>query len=471
MKLRSIRRVLLAGVLLGIPGVAAAAAPGGGAIDGVLSIVWGDGQDPAPRTQLRVSLNDDAGRVHDLVVSHELLRSGVMEWSGRRVRVHADPDDASRGRGKQLRVHAIQLLESGRRSKAAAGSQPWISLLCRYADIAAEPKPLAYFQDMYANTPGGLDHFWREVSYDALDIAGSIAIDWISLPGTQTDYVPTPGSGADARLNAIFDDCTAAVDAIVDFSGAGTPFAGINLMLNDAIDCCAWGGSRFATLDGVTKSWPTTWNPPFSYAHAAIIAHEMGHGFGMPHANNFDDDGNPYDSPWDLMSAATGYAVEHPTYGALGKHVNAYHKDKLGWFAGGRGLEVAAGSVVSIELDHTALAAASGYQAVVLPIDAGHWYTIEARKRSGDYEAMLVGDAVIIHEVKTGRSEPSWAVDADQPPANYSDNPGTMWVPGEIFVDDAHDVRITIDYATADGFGITIDRTKPVLLFVDGFEE
>ena len=455
-------------IFLASPGAMASgpAAP----LEGWLSILWGDGPGAAPPGARKLTLTDDSGKSIPLWMGEDLLRFGVLRWNGQRVKVYPATQGENFTENGEFRVGLIQLTEKAVRSRSVLGSQPWISILCKFADVSVEPKNLLYFQEMYGNTPGALDHYWREVSSGAVNLLGSVAVGWVILPGNQTDYAPTPGAGTSANLNAVFDDCTALVDDIIDFSGGGLPFAGINLMLNGDLDCCAWGGTRFATLDGVAKAWRTTWNPPWAFGNEAIIAHEMGHGFGLPHANNFDGDGNPYDSPWDVMSAATGYAVNDPTYGALGKHVNAYHKDKLGWFPVARRFEAPPYSSTTIELDDTALAAPTHYQVAVIPTDSGVWYTVEARLRSGGYDAALPADAVIIHEVDLGRSEPSWAVDADEPPADYGDNPGTMWLPGEIFTDAANDVTVSVDDATPTGFVVTIERGIAHLVFSNGFE-
>lgn len=443
-------------------------------LTGWLNIVWGD-SDPA--TQLgeqhrRITLTDDTGRITELSMSDELLQGAVLRWNGRRVKAFPAAEVSA---SQPVPVAALQLLGDatapGGELGGVSGSQPWISLLCKFADVADEPQDLAFFQGMYANQPGGLDHYWREVSYDTIDIVGSTAIDWVNLPGSHTSYVPTPGSGTTANLNQLFTDCTAAVDSIVDFSNGGTPFAGINLMFNELLDCCAWGGGRFATLDGITKTWRTTWEPPWGYANEGVIAHEMGHGFGLPHANNWDGDNNPYDSPWDVMSAATSYAVNDPTYGNLGKHINAYHKDRLGWFTAEQRFEPESNTSTTVNLDHTALANSSNYQLIRIPIvGSDRWYTVEARQRGGDYESSLPGDCVIIHEVNPSRGEPAWAYDADDPPANFSDNEGTMWRVGETFSDSANQISLSIDSMTATGFVVTVTYGEVGALFTDGFE-
>ena len=440
-------------------------------LTGWLNIVWGDSHDEdRPIVHRRVSLTDDQGKTTELQMSDELLIGGVSRWNGYRVTAFPRSAAALGPRG-EVPVAALRLEGGGTSSLGGvSGSQPWISILCKFSDVGAEPENLAFFQGMYADSPGGLDHYWREVSANAIDIVGSTAVDWVNLPGTHTSYVPTPGSGTTANLDLIFNHCTAAVDPVVDFSNGGSPFAGINIMLNDSLDCCAWGGGRFATLDGVTKTWRTTWNPPWAFAQEAVIAHEMGHGFGLPHANNFDGDSNPYDSPWDVMSSATGYAANDSTYGALGKHVNAYHKDQLGWFPPARRFEAPADSSTSILLDHTALAGATNYQIARIPIAGNRWYTVEARMRSGDYESNLPGDAVIIHEVNTSRGEPSWAVDDQNPPADYGDNPGTMWTAGETFTDAANSISVVVESSTATGFRVRINNGDSGTIFLDGFE-
>ncbi len=171
------------------------------------------------------------------------------------------------------------------------------------------------------------------------------------------------------------------------------------------------------------------------------------------------------------MSAATSYSVNDPTYGRLGKHVNAYHKDQLGWFSAERRFVPVPNSSTTIQLDHTALAGSSNYQMARIDIpDSNRWYTVEARLRSGDYEASLPGDSVIIHEVNPNRGEPAWAYDADDPPANFGDNEGTMWREGETFTDGPNQISVRVDALNATGFEVTITTGEAGTLFEDGFE-
>ncbi len=464
-------RHLVAGVIAGLL-FAIAPVADAGEIEkraGWLSVLWGDppaesGLDP----HQRVVLSDDAGGSVELEIGSALAR-GAYRWHGQRVEATVE----HQGAGAPFLVRSLRVLASSEPATRGAitGSQPWVSILCKFSDVSAEPENLAFFQGMYANSPGGLDHYWRELSYDAIDVVGSTAVNWVTLPNPQSFYVPTPGSGTSADLNQLFDDCTAAADPFVDFSGGGTPFVGINMMFNDLLDCCAWGGGRFATLDGVTKLWRVTWEPPWGYADEGVISHEMGHGFGLPHSNNWDGDTNPYDSPWDVMSAATSYAVNDPVYGNLGKHVHAYHKEMLGWIPPAERIDVSPNSSVTVVLDALAMPSTSDYRMAVIPIPgSSRFWTVESRIRIGGYDGDLAGDAVIISEVSLGRSEPIWAYDSDVPPANFGDNEGTMWRVGETFLDEANDISVEILAATAAGFQVRITSGDAGLIFTDGFE-
>lgn len=455
-------------------------------VEGILNAVWGDPHPGSNEPTVRLlTLSEDDGSLTPLQVSDELLQvaGGFYAWNGQRVRV------ALRRPGEELpgpdlrpgtrRALAITLMDQRSASETTeamnvSGSHPWLSILCKFTDVSAEPEPLSYFQGMYANQPGGLDHYWREVSYGNINIAGSTAVDWVVLPHHQTFYAPTPGSGSNAKLNALFDDCTQAADPFIDFSNGGGGFSGINMMFNEVLDCCAWGGGRYATLDGVSKVWRVTWEPPWAYAHSGVIAHEMGHGFGLPHANNWDADNDPYDSPWDVMSRAAGsYAVVDPVYGRLGQHLNMHHKYQLDWVTGSRYLEVNEGQTVTATIAAAAVPSSPNYYMARLPIPGGNdYYTVEVRKRMGNYDGDVPDDIVIIHHVDPNRSEPSWSYDADSPPANFADNEGTMFRVGETFINAGHNVTITIDGETANGFVVTMDRGGPdaPLIFGSNFE-
>ncbi len=440
-------------------------------IEGVVSVVWGDPpaggvSEPEPLIDVVTSDGTTVRLAFDPSLFEYVLAAGV----GSNVRVSGETTPAG-----SFAVDSLVRLGSRAPQRALTGAQPWVSLLCKFNDNTATPKGLGYFIDMFDNTPGRLDDYWREVSYDNINVVGSTAVGWVTMAHPRSYYVADqPGcSTAEVNLTALFNDCTAAADHLVDFSGgSGPPFVGINLMFNAELDGCAWGGSRWATLDGVSKSWRTTWEPPWGYNNVCVMSHEMGHGFGLPHSNNWDGDDDPYDNVWDVMSNTWSYAASDATYGTIGKHTIGYHKyDLLGWIPSAKVYQPAPDSAAWVEIDDMALPSVAHYRMARLPIPGtDDFYTVEARGKTGRYDARLPDKAVIIHHVDTSRREDAWAVDVAVPPGNNSAGEGTMWRVGETFEDPAAQISVMVDSQTTNGFRLRILYGDASDIFGDGFE-
>lgn len=460
-----LRKLAAIAVLLAAP---AAAQPQGPLVEGSLELAWGDPH-PALRqnsTLLATLVLDNGRRIELDSASARHAAEDLYALSGQRVVVAFAPDE--RGRLLISSESAIEAIIPAQEplgfslQPTAQGSTAWRTIACKFADEAAEQRTIAFFTGQYGDAPGQLGHYWREVSYNAMNLQGSSAHGWFTLPHPRSHYIPADGGRAD--LTALFNDCTAAADPTVDF-GTNGGVQGINMMFNANLDGSAWGGRRCATLDGVNKCWSVTWNPPWSFSNNSVLAHEMGHGYGLPHANNSDRDSDPYDNPWDVMSDAWRNAVNDPTYGTLPKHINTYHRDRLGWIAAPRKLDINTdGSFQNIQLDYASLAFSLNRQMIVVRVPGSTtYYTLEARVRTGTYENRLAGDAVIIHEVVPNRTEPSWSVDADDPPATISNNEGSMFKVGETWTSPDRAFSVSIDGATASGFVLSIQRPAVVL--------
>lgn len=432
-------------------------------VQGWLEVQWGD---PAPGAigapQFLATLVSDDGRRFPLDVD-EALRAAedLHALANRRIAVEFS---APAPGVSQYRVEAIvpadnlYLPPAQANEKAVTGNTVWVTLMCKFSDIPTEQKTLSFFQSQYGNSQGQLDHYWREVSYGKINLTGSSAYGWFTLPQPRSYYVTGSGQGS-ANLNQLFNDCVAAADPSVNFAANGG-VQGINMMFNGDLDGYAWGGGRYVTLDGITKVWSSTWNPPWSFNNLAPLAHEMGHGYGLPHANNSDGDSDPYDNPWDVMSSAWRNANSNPTYGTVAKHLSTYSRDRLGWIDPSRKLTVSA--VVpqyAIQLDRASLAGSVNPQMLVLRVPGeptSRYYTVEARKRVGYYDANLAGNAVIIHAVDTGRREPAWSMDASVPPANVANNEGSMFKPGEVWSAPGGAFQVRVLSENANGFTVSL---------------
>ena len=172
-----------------------------------------------------------------------------------------------------------------------------------------------------------------------------------------------------------------------------------------------------------------------------------------------------YDSSWDVMSGGGDFfGSPDPTYGRLGTHTIAYHKDKLGWIAAARRYTAAANSCQVITMDYLSQVPPTSGTYLMAQIATGtnRFYTVEARKNLGYDNGRVPGQAIVIHDVLTTRSEPAHVVDA-----TLNDDPndaGAMWLPGETFTGSG--VTISVLAATTDGWSVQIThrhgRLRPV---------
>ena len=458
------------GVALAAAGLFAASAAQAQLVQGSLELRWGDpARAAAVAPKFQASLVLDGGA--RLALDPQQARRGAGDLyalANRRVAVQFVPDKSAGGTRRiaaivaadepdDARIHGLAKVAG--LAKATLGSTRWITLACRFDDIVEEQQPVSFFRDQYGEEPGQLGHYWREVSYGKINLEGSDAQGWYALPNPRSHYVTGAEDDEDANLDALFDDCTAAADADVDFSEV----VGINMMFNGDLDGYAWGGGRCTTLDGGHNCWSATWNPPWSFNNLAPLAHEMGHGYGLPHSDNSDGDGDAYDNPWDVMSDGWSNAVRDPTYGSRPKHINILQRDRLGWVDAARKRSIDSGSPrTRVNLDYASLDDASNLQMLVLQTPSspdpyrGTWYTVEARRPVGDYEGALAGDAVIIHRVGSDYRYVAESQDADWPPADVSNNEGSMFKPGESWVSPDGLFSVYVESATATGFVVVV---------------
>lgn len=460
---------LLLGLALTATPVAAAQ------LEGMLELRWGDPEPGAlADAQFTVDVVADDGTRYRLDTDSALDATGdLFALAGRHVVVDVVAHAMTPGGLAVAEIGAVDPASSRELAQPSiVGTSVWVTLMCKFADIATEQRPLSFFNGQYGNVPGALDHYWREVSYAKINLLGSSAYGWFTLPLPRSGYITGSGSGATANLSRLWTDCTAAADGAVNFAANGG-VQGINMMFNGDLDGYAWGGGRCGILDGINRCWSSTWNPPWSFSNIAPLAHEMGHGYGLPHANNSDRDSDPYDNPWDVMSSSWSNATSNPTYGTNAKHLNIYSRDRLGWIDAARKLVIATdGTVSGIRLDRASLAASGNVQMVKVMRSAAPgvpYCTIEVRQRAGYYEGNLAGTAVIIHEVDSTRQEPSWSVDAAVPPANVANNEGSMFKVGETWRSADGVVTVSVDAPTAEGFLISVTRIGD-RIFASGFD-
>jgi hypothetical protein len=330
------------------------------------------------------------------------------------------------------------------------GPQPFITILCKFANTSAEPASPAHLETLLTGDADSLDAYWRAVSYGRISLTGSRVAGWYTLPASLATY--TNGDWS-ADLSRLAEDCTAAADPDIVFPD----FAGINLAFNGGFPTGPMGGQTCLDRDGETRCYGVTFLWPALFADRAAWAHEMGHAFGLRHSEIAGAAG--YANPWDVLSAG-GRCWPDPRCSPAAQHMSAFQKDQLGFIAGARKYIAPANSEATIMLERLAQPETTGYLLAQIPIAgaADHFYTVEARRRIG-HDAGLPADAVVIHEVHTAEPTPARLV--SQPSQTDSFIAESAWTVGRRFVDAAHGIAVSVDGETASGFAVTISTIRP----------
>ncbi len=441
-------------------------------LNGALTIVWGDSF--AGPTFQEFHLTDASGRTMKLDISEIALQEpgGIHVLDRHYVTVTGVNRRSALPLESAFQVRSIRLLTSTEIAEAAApplaesltGPQPRAVILCRFGDLpGVTPQPPSYYSSLIGAAAPGLNHYWPEVSYGNINLDGSNVFGWYNLPQPRAYYVyDRNGDGVeDLDFTRATTDCTGAADGDVYFPN----FRSVDLHFNQNLDCCAWGGSSTLSRDGIVRVYGMTWMPPWAQK-SGVYAHESGHSFGFPHSSG--PYGQTYDSDWDPMSDAHHCLVNNPTYGCTPVHTIMYHKDLDQWIPPARRYEAPPATTATISIERSAFPGGTGYLFAKVPIGGSttNFYTVELRRFAG-YDSALRGEAVIIHNVLTTRSDRrAQVVDPD----NNGDpnDAGAMWTPGETFADLANGIMISVLSFTATSASVTISTLPPYSIDATG---
>ena len=177
--------------------------------------------------------------------------------------------------------------------EGVGAKKPWAVILCRFkgaAPHALEPSTEALYRRLFEPGSGGLVEYWRDVSLGAIDITGSRVFGWVEveIPREKaggwagSDPVGPGRSGlSDAAIQAVLRDGADRLDGFFSQIAVYNE----NWSADDVPVAQRVAGSSFWIDGSADARGKVTLTP----THASdIIAHEMGHAFGMRHDANAD---------------------------------------------------------------------------------------------------------------------------------------------------------------------------------------
>jgi hypothetical protein len=194
------------------------------------------------------------------------------------------------------------------------GSQKLAVLLCKFSDTArTEPNPVSFYKDLFVRRgTGGLNDYWDEASFGAINLDGSQVFGWTVLDTKRADYLAAhPGRWDKIR------------GAIEGFKLDSSKFTAVVAIFNvDVTDGGAAGGVLVGPGD----------------ANVTFLAHETGHLFGLEHsfdtskrkAETWSTEGEYFDR-YDVMSAMTVNSDRGHRFSPRGPLLNAANLDRMGW--------------------------------------------------------------------------------------------------------------------------------------------
>jgi hypothetical protein len=420
-------------------------------LEGTLTWIIGDPQSALEPSIFIATLWDAQGQP-----IAELLNAdgSVFLYNRQQVQVTGQVSAAaSADRPASVVISSLRGLEPGFQT-AATGPQPFANIACKFSDVASEPKTLAQYQTMFGNTYPNLDHYYRDMSYNAINLTGSFTVGYFTI-GAKASYF----SGSTPLLTSIARDCAQAAEAQVNYATV----KGMNIMINDLLGCCAYGGTSTVFLDGANRTLPTTWNPPWAQEYD-VVGHEMGHAFGMPHSTG--PSGSPpsgldvYVSAWDVMSDAGGgrsyrSCVENSAlYGCTAQGMIAAQLLYPGWMPAADQTIISRNTAQSVLIERLRNQPVGSDDLIArIPTTSASFddfYTVEVRENVGYDQNNMVQISggtwtTLIHFVDTSRSaqngQPLVVTLGNSSTIN---GPAAMWQAGESYRDVARNVTINI---------------------------
>ncbi|HVF65735.1 MAG TPA: S-layer homology domain-containing protein [Casimicrobiaceae bacterium] len=335
--------------------------------------------------------------------------------------------------GLAVDAHAVEILALQRAEDKVqakiAGTTQVLVILIRYADTATEPYTQAQIQGTTFTNTASVANYFRETSFGKHQLAG-VVTPWL------TARFPRPTT---CNYSLV------ATEAQFLARNAGYNLANYQkyVYVFPSLPGCGWAG-----LGGGSQAWIN------QAANSLVIGHELGHTFGLGHASSLDCGASTiggtctrseYGDPYDVMGNSRA------------AHLNALHKDDLGYF-GANEVKVHAGGTAIYQLSPIETPGGATY-AVAIAASARRNYWIEYRQPIGFDAALpagITGGALVHIGFPSDHGCDTCLLDMTPATTTFSD--ASLPV-GQTFIDSTTGLQIAV--RARDASTLTVEVTTP----------
>ncbi|WGY45281.1 NEW3 domain-containing protein [Vibrio sp. ABG19] len=417
-------------------------------LDGELEVFYEDYEDHS-KSRLRHILKTANGRIE----LHMAEKSAVQSFSsGEKVRAHGWRFDNSEESTNSLVLEndpeALALLAQDGTSTTGSsastdtfGEQRTLVMLINFQDNIQEPWTAQETQDLVF---GPVSDYYKENSDGRTWLTGDV-VGYYTLP------IASTCDSWDIYVNA---------KQMAEDSGVDVSRYQRLVYIFPKNSSCGWTG--MGTLGGTqTRAYI---NGSFTMN---TIGHELGHNFGLYHAEYLDCKNEiigegclaiTYGDTLDIMGA----------YGVEG-HFNAFNKEQLGWLSTDSGDIVEADTEASYIIEPLETTLSDSAKGIKIPrgIDPEtgqqQWYYVEYRQAIG-FDSFLsnkpgVTNGVVIHRSPESSTRGSQLLDMT-PQSSLFDLDDAALLTGNSFTDSDAGITITTEWADSTGASVHVSFTQ-----------
>lgn len=326
-------------------------------------------------------------------------------------------------------------------------------ILVNFASNPVQPYTASYAAGVLFTNTNSVAAFYAAESYGGLTLTGDVS-GWFTITyDTSTCDTAAIQSRADAKATA------AGVD-LASYTNISYVFPHLN--------ACSFAGR--AQVPG-TRSWINTISTTSPKIHDWVVAHELGHNFGVHHANSYSCTTGGTRVALSATAAecsATEYGDPHTVMGAWNPiakypHSHAWHRLQMGYIGTAERRDVSVSGLYTLGSTKYADSSTKSLRINRTGSSATrHWFDIEFRQPGTLFDgfastAPVVNGATIRLVGDDTLRTQSWLIDTTPATTAFSDAPLGV---GKTFTDPLSGIAITTVGLVTDAAGHPAARVK-----------